>query len=105
MDNNIGNQNKNWKNIQDVLPSKKKAQNSTIELVDKISGQQIHENETASYINDFFVNIGPNLASKCNTEWKFRGTNCDQNIENISTNIDEILRLSKEININKASCI
>ena len=83
----------------------KKSTNSSIQLVDKVSGQQIQEIDTASYINDFFVNIGPNLASKCNTEWKFRGNICENNIENISTNVDEIIRLCNDINIYKASCI
>ena len=105
LDNNIGDQKKFWKNIQDVLPSKKKNGNSIIKLMDKNSGKQIEENDTATYINDFFVNIGPNLAKKCNTDWKFRGKTCKNIIESINTNVDEIIKLCSGININKSSCI
>ena len=105
LDNNLGNQKKFWKNIQDVLPSKKKNSNSNIKLADKASGKQIEDKDTASYINDFFVNIGPNLANKCNTQWKFRGDICENNIEKITTNIEEVIKLCDKINVNKASCI
>ena len=73
--------------------------------MDTNTGQQIDEKDTASFINDFFVNIGLNLANKCNTKWEFRGVPCENNIEKISTNIDEVTKLCNEININKASCI
>ena len=105
LENNMSDQKKFWKNIQDVLPSNKKNGNATIKLVDKTSGQQINEKDTASYINDFFVNIGPNLAKNCNTDWKFRGKTCKNKIDNINTDTDEVIRLCKAININKSSCI
>ena len=105
LDNNLGDQKKFWKNIQDVLPSKKKNGNTIIKLVDKNLGNQIKEEDTASYINDFFVNIGPNLAKKCNTDWRFRGTDCRNRLDTITTDVNEIIRLCKSINTNKSSCI
>ena len=105
LNNNIGDQKKFWKNIQDVLPSKKNNGKISIKLTDKDSGQPILENNTASFINDFFVNIGPNLAKNCNTEWKFRGLDSVNYTDNIVTNDDEIIKLCKAININKSSCV
>ena len=105
LNNNIGDQKKFWKNIQDVLPSKKKSGNSIIKLVDKNSGKQIDVDDTAAYINDFFVNIGPSLAKNCNTDWEFRGETNINKIENINTSVDEVIRLCSGININKSSCI
>ena len=88
-----------------MLPSKKKNDKSNLRLVETSTGKEVTENETASYINDFFVNIGPNLAKKCNQNWSFKGRPCAAMIEEIETNEDEIIRLCKSLNINKASCI
>ena len=66
-------------------------------LTDLGSGSQITEETTASYINDFFVNIGPNLARNCNSDWTFRGNNCRNSIDIIRTNIDEITKLCKKL--------
>ena len=104
LDNNIGNQKKFWKNIQDVLPIKSQRKGS-IKLDDKNTGNPIDEKDTASYINDFFVNIGPNLAKHCNEAWNFQGTPSPDEISDIETDVDEVARLCKAININKASCI
>ena len=105
LNNNMGDQKKFWKNIQNVLPSKRTYGPLNLKLIDQSTGKHIAEESTASYINDFFVNIGPNLAKKCNTEWNFRGKNCENSINDIETDIDEIVKLCKAININKASCI
>ena len=105
LNNNIGDQKKFWKQIQEVLPSKKKGGSSAFKLIDKNNGNLVPEKDAATFINEFFVNIGPNLAKKCNAEWNFRGNVCENKIENIETDIDEIIRLCKAINIHKASCI
>ena len=76
-----------------------------MKLTDLNTGEQIPEENTASYINDFFVNIGPNLAKECNSGWNFRGKTCVNSIDDIVTNVDEIVKLCKNINVNKASCI
>ena len=96
LENNMGNQKKFWKNIQDILPSKKRNGNQTLKLIDKTTCQQINEDNTASYINDFFVNIGPNLAKNCNSDWEFKGRDCGNQIQDIVTNIDEITKLCKK---------
>ena len=105
LENNMGDQKKNWKNIQNVIPSARKKNVGNSNLTDQETGNDIDENNTAQFINDFFVNIGPNLAKKCDQPWRFDGNPCLNNIDFIQTNEDEIIRLCKDININKASCI
>ena len=102
---NLGNQKKFWKNIQNVIPLSKKANIGNFKQTDQDSGIDIDENDTAQYINDFFVNIGPNLASKCDQPWRFDGNLCPNNIDPIYTDVDEIIKLCKDININRSSCI
>ena len=65
---------------------------------------EIKEEQTAEYIN-FCINIGPILATKFNRPWRFTGTMNDNHLESITTNMDAITQLCKNININKASCI
>ena len=74
-------------------------------ITDQATGKQVKEEHTATFINDFFTNIGPNLAQNCNKLWEFSGNICFNKIENISTDIVEILKLCKDININKSSCV
>ena len=105
LDNNTGNQNKFWKNIQNVIPSTKSKKKGNIKLIDQDSNLDISEENTASYINDFFVNIGPNLAKNCNQPWNFDGTPCDATLPNFETDLDEVVKLCQKININKSSCI
>ena len=68
-------------------------------------GTPINEKDTATFINDIFVNIGPNLAKKCNTPWSYEGTQSLNEINEVETSPEEIIKLCKDININKASCI
>ena len=103
--NNIGNQKKFWQNIQNVIPSAKKRNSGTFKLIDNDTGLDIEEHDTAQFRNDFFVNIGPNLAKNCIQPWRFDGQICNDTLENIETNIDEVIKLCKEININKSSCV
>ena len=69
LQNNQGNQKKFWKGIQKVIPSANKKSKGHFKLVDIDTGSDIKEENTAQFINDFFVNIGPNLASKCDRPW------------------------------------
>ena len=104
LNNNLGEQKKFWKNIQNVIPSHKKKNIGTFNLIDENTGLEINDN-IAQFINDFFVNIGPNLAKKCDQPWIFDGEPCAHSMDNIITDLDEIIKLCKEININKSSCI
>ena len=54
---------------------------------------------------NFFTNIGPNLAKKCNQTWQYFGTECENTLTNIPTTSEEIMVITKKININKVSYI
>ena len=53
----------------------------------------------------FFVNIGPNLSKNNKTIWKYIGNETNHKMEDIYTDVNEVEKLCKNININKSSCI
>ena len=65
----------------------------------------IDANNVANYIKDFFINIGPKLATNCKKPWKFYGDESVNIIDNISTMPAELLSIFKWVNIIKALCI
>ena len=67
--------------------------------------KEVDLKQTADFINDFFVNIGPNLSKNIKEAWKFNGHHTDLLLDDISTNIEEVTKLCNNININKSSCI
>ena len=105
LDNDIGNQKKFWKNIQNVLPQNNNSTINEFSLIDHESQESIKFENTATYINDFLTNIGPSLAQNCNLQWEYTGNHIDEDLTDITTNEEEIVKLCKLININKASCI
>ena len=97
------NQKKFWNHIQNVLPTTGNNK-KIISLLDN-DKNNVEPEDTADFINNFFINIGPNLAKKCNLEWEYIGPTSDGSISEISTTPDEIMNICKSININKASCV
>ena len=97
-----GNQKKNWKNIQNIIPNSKKGQ-ILINLINEASGAIIPDDQTANYINNFFVEIGPRLAASLDKEWIYEGIEAREVIENIMVTREQVERLSGEINTNKSS--
>ena len=96
-------QKKFWKHIQEVLPTNVRG-GRPISLVD--NNDRIIETELVpDYINQFFTDIGPNLAKDCQMDWTFSGQVCDQILSNIVTTNEEIIEICKGINVNKSSCI
>ena len=55
------------KHIQGVIPSASSS-NKTINLKDLDNNNHVDVYNTADYINDFFVNIGPNIAKECHLD-------------------------------------
>ena len=104
LNNNQNNPKKFWKNIQEIFPQKSK-NNKNIILTDMDTDQTFESEKVADYINDFFTNIGPKLALKCNSPWAFYGNESVNIIENIEITPEEVLEVCKTININKASCV
>ena len=94
-----------WKNIKEVLPIGSKS-NKKIILFDEETSDEIQDTDIANYINDFFAHIGSKLAADFNTPWYFDGIeNNDDYIENIIVTHDEVLKICREIDVNKSSCI
>ena len=105
LENNLGNSKKIWKNIQNILPNKKNKTAPNVDLYDHESDSIVPPEETADFINNFFVNIGPNLSKNNNEKWEFEGKNTNHILQDIFTDIDEVSKLCNHININKSSCI
>ena len=93
-----------WKNVASVFPSKEGATN-TIWLKEGESKKDIDPENTAEFINQFFTNIGPNLAKKHKKRWLYFGETIDDSIALFNTDIEEVTALCKEINIMKSSGI
>ena len=96
-------QKKFWNHIQDVLPMKGR-NTKVISLLDD-NNNTIEADNTADFINNFFTNIGPNLAKDCTFDWEYPGRNSEGSLSDIYTTSDEIVEICKNIKINKASCI
>ena len=105
LDNNQGNSKKFWKNIQNILPNKKHKTVTTFDLYDFTNEIPIEQNKTADFINDFFINIGPNLARGNEENWAFSGRGTNLVLDDMGTNVDEVTKLCNNINTNKASCV
>ena len=91
-----------WKNVASILPGKKGKQGN-IWLKSKAKGEDLNLEEAADYINTFFTNIGPDLAKKHNAVWKYYGDVVPESVEVITTNVEEVTKLCKEIEIMKSS--
>ena len=105
LDNNVGNSKKIWKNIQEVIPNSNSKNKNSFDLFDKEKNTMVDHSDTANYINEFFTGIGPKLAQQYNKPWNYNGIETDIILEDIHTDIIEILSLCKDINVNKSSSI
>ena len=90
-----GDQKKFWKTIQDIIPNTKKSQN-LISLINENTGEVVSENETANFINDFFLNIGPKLAASLDREWDYMGVETEQVIDDIAVMSEHIEKLCEK---------
>ena len=84
------NQKKFWKNIQKIIPNKKSYDSSDFELYNDDLKEMVKPEDTASFINDFFVNIGPSLAEKCKSDWVYNGATANNQLLDILTNEEEV---------------
>ena len=93
-----------WQSISRILPSKKN-NSGKITLCDK-SDEEMEGKDTADYINEFFTNIGKNLASKIkDEEWRFLENESQNSINTLYTDFEEVLDLCKNIDTSKSSGI
>ena len=100
-ENSKGDPKRFWRNIYDIIP-KNKTNKGKINLKNQY-GEEINSEKTASYINDFFTDIGPNLASKFREHWKYFGNENNNSIEDIEIIEGYVYDFVKDINICKSS--
>ena len=101
----MGNSKEFWKNIQNVIPNHKRGNKAPFDLYDKDTNTPVASENTANFINNFFINIGPRLVQQYDIRWEYNGVQTNKTFPNFETNLDEIIKLCKEININKSSSI
>ena len=66
-----------WKELREILPNDKS--NKRFGLVDQSSRHRVEENNTANYINKYFSEVGPELASK------FKGNQWQNTLDQVSS--------------------
>ena len=102
-----GNPRKFWRTINNISGlGKNKTGRKCTKLIDE-TGVSYENLEAATFLNNYYVNIGPNLAKNHNVEWE--KSKCKINVET-SFNFSwvsewEVKRLIKEICITKSSAI
>ena len=96
-----GNPKRFWRNIYNIIP-KRKNKSEVIHLKHDDT-VEIPQNETSNYINEFFTNIGPELAKNYNKEWKYYGSELNEVINDIDINEGKVFDLVKNIDISKSS--
>ena len=102
--NDINDSKQFWRNVNEVWPNKK-SNSSKITLINQDTNVEIKQEDTAEFINQYFTNIGPSLAQNFNEPWNYGGVIADRHIDSIEVNEIEILKICKEIDINKSSSI
>ena len=91
-----------WRNIYSIIPNNKNSKKGKIHLNDD-EGNSISYDNTANYINDFFSNIGPNLAKKYDKEWTFFDRESENQLNDLKFNKGILIDFIKNIEINKSS--
>ena len=87
------NSKKFWHSLKDVLPSQNS--NNKISLKNKNGNLIQNLKELANEMNSFFTSIGPNLAKDMRDPWIYSGAEVVNNIPDITSNNEEILKLLK----------
>ena len=93
-----------WNSIKTVIPDTK-ANRNKLYIIDNVTNQNVTPEKLPDFVNNFFADIGPNLASNINGNWEYNGITSDIQLHDIVVNEMEILRTCNEINVNKSSSI
>ena len=78
---------------------------SHFKLRDNVRGVLVEDGDTPDFINDFFLNVGPNLARGYDEPWTYDGDMHEMGLLDINTNVEEVTGLIKDIDTSKSSCI
>ena len=98
------NSKKFWENIKHLVPNKHR-NNNTLYLKDKSTNEAIDNEDTANFINNFFISVGPELDKNFDTTWHYDGQHTNAKFTDITAAQDEVVTLCNEINIYKSSAI
>ena len=91
-----------WEKINYIMPSNDRQ--CIIKLVDQDSREPVTDNDLASYVNEFFVNIGPKLSESFLTEWTDNLTNnCEFVMPDLKVDILTLGKIIDDIGIHKSS--
>ena len=93
-----------WNTVKTVIPEKKK-NSPKLFLIDQKDHRHIAQDDLPNYINNFFADIGQNLAKKSKGTWTYDGIRSDVILHDIIVTNDEVVKACKDINVNKASGI
>ena len=91
-----------WRKINNILPNKQQSK-SKIHL--KHNNVEINDQEIPDFINNFFTDIGPNLASKFHDSYSFQGPIGRPSFRFTELNPENVLKQLKQINISKSSAV
>ena len=104
LDMNSDDSKKIWNSIKQVIPDAKKNKDRMF-LIDTITNKEVEPNELPNFINNFFADIGPNLARNITGNWVYSGVTSDIELHDVVVNEIEISKACHEINVNKSSSI
>ena len=90
-----------WNTVKTVIPDNK-GKNTKFHLLDPKKQDYVSPEKLPNFINNFFADIGPNLAKKSKGDWTYQGVRSNVVLHDIVINDDEIC---KNINVNKSSSI
>ena len=93
-----------WRVLSEVVPNKKQTK-GPITLKDMTTKKEINPPSVPDYINRFFTNIGPELAKGKDFPWVYQGERVHEDIPDIETTREEVVKLCKDINPLKSSGI
>ena len=101
--NSKGDPNKFWKNIYSIIPKPNIEKQKDIIHLKNDNGNNIDIEKTSEYINEFFINIGPKLASKIDETWEYFDKPEENTINNFKINRGMVHLYITEIDITKSS--
>ena len=93
-----------WNSIKAVIPDTKNNRNKFV-IVDNITNENVPPDDLPDFVNNFFADIGPNLANNITGRWDYSGIRSDVELHDIVMNEIEILKICNDINVNKSSSI
>ena len=93
-----------WSTVASIIPNNSK-KHSSIWLKDSETDREVPPGEVPNFINTFFTGIGPKLAKDHREAWAYSGPTVQDSLADMSTNLEEVVKLCKEIDPMKSSGI